>query len=769
MNFSLSLNGEWFLTGKRQTPEVSAGEFITEAELEMPAAVPGNIEDALCRQGIVQDPFFGTNSRQLRKYEFYEWCYTREFQYDGVPRELELQADGIDCLAVIYLNGKEIGRAENALIGHKFPLQLVKGKNRISIRLRSPNLEMEKFPMSANAIAGAVCYNAEHLWIRRPAHEWGWDIAPRMALGGIFRDIRIVEVPRYRFEEEYLQTAEIKDQQAFLIYQYKVAAPEIGEPELMLELHGQCGDSVFSAKRILWSLHGTLSFYVDDPKLWWPRNYGEANLYHVTAVLKKDGQILAESHFEFGIRTVRLHNTNLITEQPEPDFQFYVNEKPIRVVGVNHVPADALHSRDVQKLPVLLDEMKELGINMVRVWGGGIYEPDSFYSFCDRCGIMVWQDFMMACGQYPNDTIFCDRIKEEAEWVVKQLRKHPSVILYCGDNECDFMFCVTKRKPEPEKNLLTRQILPEVCRLHDPLNIYLASSPYLDPKLLPQVARCTGDPMLLTPEQHIWGDRSHLQSPYYYDSKASFISETGFFGMPPLHTLAQFLSEVRLPDETPEWCFHATNANYPYDMGNNYRIGILYAQIEAFFGKFDGSIEDFVLASQILQAEGEKFQIENFRSKPKCSGIILWNLADCWPQPSEALLDYYGNRKMAWYFVRRSMKPVLIMPAMGKFITAVNDSAEDVCGTWTLESLSAGEICSAPFELPAGTCKTLFTFPQPEKQDLFLIRWTLQNGEQGVNHHICGKPLFDLAVFREKYLPAIAGLDNSFDPETIWR
>ena len=769
MIFSLSLNGEWLLTGKRQTPNSMPGEYIKEPELEMSAAVPGNIEDALWQHGIVQDPYSGTNSRQLRKYEFYEWCYARSFEYDGKKRKLELQTDGIDCLAVIYLNGEEVGRSQNALIGNRFPIYPRKGENRISIHLRSSNLEMTRFPMSANAIAGAVCFNAEHLWIRRPAHEWGWDIAPRMAIGGIFRAIRIVEVPEHRIEEIFLQTAEITEQRAFLICQYKTVTPEIGDPDLILELRGNCGTSSFCARRILWSLHGTLSFYVDDPCLWWPQNYGKPALYHVVAVIKKKDEVLAENHFEFGIRTVALRNTNVITENKEPDFQFYVNGKPIRITGVNHVPADALHSHDARKLPVLLDEMKELGANMVRVWGGGIYEPENFYSFCDRHGIMVWQDFMMACGQYPNDTAFCEMIKEESEWVVKHLRQHPSVILYCGDNECDFMFCVTKRKPEPEKNLLTRQILPEVCRLHDPGNIYLASSPYLDPVLLPQVAKCTGDPMLLTPEQHIWGDRSHLRSPYYYDSKASFISETGFFGMPPLHTLDKFLSEVRLPDETPEWCFHATNANYPYDMGNNYRIGILYAQIEAFFGKFDGSIEDFVLASQILQAEGEKFQIENFRSKPKCSGIILWNLADCWPQPSEALLDYYGNRKMAWYFVRRSMKPVLFMPAMGKFITAVNDSSADVCGTWSLESISTGEILSAPFELPAGTVKNVFTIPEPDKEDLFLIRWTLQTGEKGVNHHISGKPLFDLTVFKEKYLPAIAGLDNSFDPEKIWR
>lgn len=124
---------------------------------------------------------------------------------------------------------------------------------------------------------------------------------------------------------------------------------------------------------------------------------------------------------------------------------------------------------------------------------------------------------------------------------------------------------------------------------------------------------------------------------------------------------------------------------------------------------------------------------------------------------------------MAWYFVRRSMKPVLFMPAMGKFITAVNDSSADVCGTWSLESISTGEILSAPFELPAGTVKNVFTIPEPDKEDLFLIRWTLQTGEKGVNHHISGKPLFDLTVFKEKYLPAIAGLDNSFDPGKIWR
>ena len=516
-NFVLDLSGSWQLSGRKECG-CPPGIF-TDAEFTIPATVPGNIELDLWKNGLINDPYIKLNAKELRKFEFYEWLYYLEFEYDGIERDLELVLDGVDCCAAIFCNAQKIGSAENALIPNRFRLPdniLHKGKNSLAVHIASANNVFRKYPMNANVFS-AYPFNYEISRIRKPAHCWGWDITPRMALGGIFRRVKLQEVPAFRIVEDALQLANLRENHARMLYSYKIETPEYDFEDLLLSVDGRCKDSHWHGEAAVWSAQGVISINIENPRLWWPRHYGEANLYEVKAALKRrsSGKVLAEKNFTTGIRKVELKTDSVWTDSPEPDFQFIVNNVPVRIFGCNHIPVDALHSKDIERTPKLLDMACELECNMLRIWGGGIYESDEFYERCDREGIMLWHDFMFGCAVYPNDEEFLRRIRSEAECVVKRLRHHPSIALWAGDNECDCAAFNWGIPQNPNYNLLTRNVLFEVCRQHDPCRAYLPSSPWFSPEAVERArGKVDPDPMQQAPEQHLWGPRNYFKSDF---------------------------------------------------------------------------------------------------------------------------------------------------------------------------------------------------------------------------------------------------------------
>ncbi|MDD3154177.1 MAG: hypothetical protein PHS41_04860 [Victivallaceae bacterium] len=754
--YRLPLDGQWQLAGRKQHGSADPAAAFPDPEFQFVAPVPGNIEDALCSAGIVPDPYFGGNSRELRKFEFYQWLYEFDFVYDGVERNLELVFEGVDLFGTVFLNGQVVGRAENAFLIHRFAVTPRKGRNHLAVHLASVPRELTKCPLNAGAFAGGVDFNAENLRFRRPGHESGWDIAPRMALGGLFRHVFLEEVPVHRFVETFLQTLSIAEDhgKASLRLMFHVDTPFLGDNEVILAVDGECSGARFHAERILWSAQGCLTFEVSHPKLWNPRHYGEAACYECSAKLLRGGEILAEKKFLFGIRTLALAMQDTVTDAPDPDFQLSVNGMPVRCIGMNHVPADALHSHDEARLGTILDSARALDCNILRVWGGGIYEPNSFYERCDREGILVWQDFMMACAQYPNDESFLRTIEAEAEEVVKRLRQHPSIALWCGDNECDMVPSWSGQFRDPNENLLTRKILPEVLHRHDPARPYVPSSPYFSPAAVAKGP----DPSIHAPEQHLWGDRGYFKNDFYANSTASFVSETGYYGSPDLASLLRFLPEESVHSLDDEACFmHGTNANYPYDLTNNYRVKGMKKQIGFYFSEVPDSPEDFVAASQIVQAEAMKFLTENYRTKRKCSGLILWNLADCWPQFSEALLDYYHRPKLAFFYLKNCFHSVFFAENEAGEIWGVNDSPAEMSGKLRITGESGTELFCKDFVLPANQPCLVGQLATPEaaKAKVHLLEWHLKNDVRGKNHYVNGTAVYNYGAYRREILSRI--------------
>ncbi len=767
----IDLNGAWRLIGRME--DGGAPRCFTDGEITLDARVPGNIEAELFAAGLVGDPYVGTNARQLRKYEFYEWLFTREFTCDApVGSRAELTFDGLDCCGTVWINGERAGEAANALIPHTFEVgRLLKpGRNTVAVHLASANNVFRKYPLEASTLS-AYPFNYEVTRIRKPAHVWGWDITPRMALGGIFRDVRLEFPSDWRILDDILQVEGLDGKAARVNYCCRIETPEYSFEDLGLVLEGRCGDSAWRRESAVWSAQTMLRFRIEDVRLWWPRHYGSPDLYEVSArlVRRSTGEVLAEHCFTAGIREIRLKANPVWTDGEEPDFQFIVNGVPVKVLGCNHVPLDALHSRDAERTGALLDMACDLECNMLRIWGGGIYESDAFYDRCDREGIMLWHDFMMGCAVYPQDADFQETVRKEAEAVLRRLRQHPCIALWAGDNECDC--CAEWGVPmDPERNLLTRRVLPEVCFRLDPSRAYLPSSPWYSPEAMKRAGDAPQRAMEFAAEQHLWGPRDYFKSDFYRLSRASFVSEIGYHGCPDVSSIRRFVPPEKVwPwQDNEQWDYHASNPYLPDDQYLNYRTSLMAEQIREMFGEIPDNLEDFAFASQICQAEAKKFFIELARSRKKISGMLWWNLCDCWPQFSDAVVDYYYGRKLAYYYIRRLQRPLLLMVSDAadweQRVLAGNIGRRDISGRYRVWDADTDEVfAEGEFLSPAGrTVELARRKVCTTARRMLLIEWETSDGIRGVNHALCGHPQFSLSEYRG-WLAKIAALDGSFD------
>jgi beta-mannosidase len=278
---------------------------------------------------------------------------------------------------------------------------------------------------------------------------------------------------------------------------------------------------------------------LESVDFWWPMGYGEAALYDaVVELLDEDGTILDGNRSRIGIRTAKLQRTEITSERAEGEFVFIINGERVFARGTNWVPLDALHSRDSGHLRKTFDMMIDLHCNMVRCWGGNVYEDREFFDLCDENGIMVWQDFALACIIYPQNSEFLEKISKEATSVVRKFRNHPSLLLWAGNNEIDETYKWAGFGIDPNTDIISREVLPSVIRREDPGRDYLPSSPYHSPEMIRR-----GNSDRLKPEDHLWGPRDDAKSSFYTHSPAHFVSEIGFHGCPCRETLEEMLDE----------------------------------------------------------------------------------------------------------------------------------------------------------------------------------------------------------------------------------
>lgn len=729
----ISLCGVWALKGKKQDR--------AEEPISLSAQVPGCVQLDLSAAGLLpSDLLMGENILEAEKYEHHEWWYERTFASPEEKENVYLVFEGVDCLAEYYLNGIKLGESDNMFISHEFRIDdyLEDGENTLTVHLRSATLaaDTEDYPIRL-----LRSLNIDGCYLRKAPHSFGWDIMPRAVTAGLWREVRIEVRDQFWFSQAFVGAHWNKN--AFF---YTIATDQTVMDGVEIELVGSCGNSTVRERHKCKNKFGVFPIYIKDPKLWYPYGYGEPNVYDCKARIYQNGALVHEEDLIFGIRDIKL-------DRRDPDgfdkgqFRLLINGVEIMCKGSNWVPLDAFHSRDAERYDEALALVKDIGCNILRCWGGNVYEDHKFFDFCDRNGIMVWQDFAMACAQYPETDQFKAQIQKEVTSVIRKLRNHPSIVLWAGDNEVDASFPMY----DPNKNQITRKWIPNCVRDNDYGRPYLPSSPYISPEMYAAGIGSQKHHSVL-PEEHTWGPRDYFKSDYYKQNGAHFISEAGYHGCPSLQSIQKFITPQNVwpYHNNAEWILHSSDQN-----GNDHRVMLMERQVRQLFGEVPTDPEDYILASQISQAEAKKYFIERMRvGRPEKTGIIWWNLLDGWPQMSDAVVDYYFTKKLAYGYIKRSQAPFAIVAdeisSWNLPIYACNDTLKKQRGHITVKDAENEEILySADFEAAENSSTLLTKLPIYYSEKRMLIFEWETDGSCGFNHYLCGYPAFSLDWYKK--------------------
>jgi beta-mannosidase len=758
---AVSLDGAWQLSYGAQRPDGprTPADLARAGWPNIAATVPGNVELDLMKAGKLPDLSVGNNVYRTREWENHQWWYQRKFPTPQRPDQarIELVFEGLDCLGTIFLNGRLLGETHNMFIAHRFDvtdvLRPAGAENELVVRLDSAVIAGRKH--QPTVVEGAFQANWESLAIRKAPHMFGWNIIPRIVSAGLWRSVRLEFLPATRWTDVYFATLRVDParHQARVMVDWNFMADQFDIDRWQVRVSlGRAGKTIHTSTHAVINPHDRRQFDLNAIDLWWPRGYGGQPLYDLTLeLLDGDGQVLDRWRQRVGIRTIKLVRSELTTPEKPGEFVFVVNGEKIFVKGSNWVPLDSLHSRDQQHLPAAFALLVDLNCNMVRCWGGNVYEDHDFFDLCDQHGVLVWQDFALACAIYPQTDAFASEIRREAEAVVRKLRNHPSLALWAGNNEIDQAYTGWfGTNLDPNTDRLSRQVLPEVVRQFDPFRDYLPSSPYHSPAMIQ-----AGGQRNLKPEDHLWGPCEDFKAPFHTQSLAHFASEIGFQDCcPDRRSLEQMLEPAFVwPWQNNEqWRTHAVRP-HPSMTDYDYRVPLMAKQIEIVFKTVPNNLDDFVLASQICQAEAYKFFIELFRlAKWRRTGLVWWNLRDGWPVISDAVVDYYGRKKLAYQYIKRVQADVCAMcgePQDGRHaVVIVNDTLNDANGHVVVRDADSQQVMfEADYRVGRNGREVVGSIPQSGQPALWLMEWTVA-GQKFHNHYLAGPRPFKLDDYK---------------------
>jgi beta-mannosidase len=625
----------------------------------LPATVPGDVHLDLLANQKIPDPFSRDNEAKLQWIEKVSWEYRLNF--DVTPSMLarsnvDLVFDGLDAAAEVYVNGAQVLTTDNMFRVWRVSLKgrLHVGKNLLRVAFPSPikaaTEAARRDPFRVNS------KTEEKTYVRKAAYEYGWDWGPRFVTSGIWRPARIESWDKVRIADFHVRQSDVSKDVAHLEAEVEVEAARSGEARINVQ-YSDAGKPVTLSRSV--SVHAgrnvvDLPVEIRQPKRWFPVGYGEQPLYEFTAQVSTGVGVNETRKTKIGLRSVELRRQ---LDKWGRSFEFVVNGIPVFAKGADVIPFDSFPNRvTTANYRRILESARDANMNMVRHWGGGYYETDEFYSICDELGIMVWQDFMFGNDWQPGTYAFKQNMEAEAEDQVRRLRNHPSIVLWCGNNETEIAYNWAPRPVLPAdvrfymwQDYLTEfsGILPRVVARLTPETPYWPSSPSADYEFLADHYQ-SGD-------QHDWSVW-HSRTPFteYEKHHWRFVSEFGFQSFPEMRSLESFtLPEDRTSITTPVMLAHQKN-----NEGNSI--------IRDYMAKDYPDPKDFaslLYVSQVLQAEGIKIGAEHFRrSRPETMGSLFWQLNDCWPVASWSSIDYYGRWKALQYYARRFYAPILVSP-----------------------------------------------------------------------------------------------------------
>lgn len=642
----------------------------------------------LLAAGRIPDPFYGQNENELQWIGEADWLYRCSFELASTPAKdevSELYFAGLDTYATIWLNGTQILLSDNMFVPYRVRVEhlLKAGKNELRILFASAMRTGKELEAKYGEL---VLWNgdASRLYVRKAQYHYGWDWGPTFMTAGLWRPAQL-ETFSARIDDLHCPSAVSDDlQTATLPVHVTLAGAQEKLPEgltLRVTVYSPEHQIVDSATLPVTAheLHHT--FTIKDPTLWWPLGYGEQPRYTVEASIERAGKTLDATEKRIGLRRLRLVQQPF-ADQEGTSFFFEINNTPVFCGGANWIPADSFLSRIKENYGKWVKLAAEGNIKMLRVWGGGIYEEDSFYDHCDEHGILVWQDFMFGCGMYPAHDWFQKSVRAEAEANVRRLRHHPSIVLWCGNNE-DYLVASSQRKYDPTyqgdlaqsafpARAIYEQVLPSVCKQLDPTRSYWPGSPYggSDANDLSQ-----GD-------QHVWSVWHGQMAPYqqYYTFSGRFVSEFGMQSYPDLKLIESFTPPVERYPQSRTIEFHNKAAGGPERLGH-YLIENVRYPID---------LADYVYKSQLIQSEALVAAISRWRrrwagpGREYTAGALVWQINDCWPVVSWAFVDYELHPKAAYYTIKRALAPFALGMAKGE-----QGNAEIWAANETLQTLTA--------------------------------------------------------------------------------
>lgn len=630
----------------------------------MSARVPGTVHQDLLDHGRLPDPFYGMNEQKVQWVEKEDWLYRTVFTVTADQLKSDaawLTFEGLDTYADVYLNGSLLLKADNMFVGHKLAVKdvLREGENRLMIRFRSP---VEETAPQWDTDGFNYPADNDHsekrmsVYTRKAPYSYGWDWGIRLATSGIWRPVKLTFCNGVAIDDFFVRQQEVTEQVAKVDNLLEINNVTSTSKEAQVKVVYAYGEQADTLTRtvVLQPGKNSLSMpaWIEKPHLWMPNGWGDPALYTFTATVSVGGKEVASREEAIGLRSIRVVMED---DKDGKSFYFEVNGKPMFAKGSNYIPGDALlPNMTGERYARLFEDIRAANMNMVRVWGGGIYEDDRFYEEADRNGILVWQDFIFACTTYPHDPTFLKRVSEEAVYNMRRLRNHASLAMWCGNNEIyegmrywgwkDKYSPVVWKEMTEGYDVLFRQLLPELVAANDPGRFYMHGSPYEANWGRPESWKIA--------DSHNWGTW-YGQKPFEsLDTEIPrFMSEYGFQAFPEMKTIRMFASPEDYELESP-----VMNAHQKASIGN-----FLIKKTMALYYKVPEKFEDLIYAGLILQGQGMRHGIEaHRRHRPYCMGSLPWQLNDSWPVVSWSSIDYYGNWKAMHYQIRRAFAPVLV-------------------------------------------------------------------------------------------------------------
>lgn len=636
-----TLNGTW---------QLSAGHRSLES---VDMQIPGTVLSGLLAAGKIKDPFYRTNEDATRALFWKDYVFTRTFDVDEellAQQHIVLVCEGLDTLAEISINGTFLAKTDNMHRTWKFQAKklLHPGKNEIQIVFRSVLRFIEDYPYEAHKKINYIpCGSMKGNHLLRKAHSmFGWDWGPQTIDAGIFRDIYLQGYSHARIEDIRIHQQHAKN----VSVQTSITLSEsVPGQKLCVELSEDGADKPLQTKLCKTNADGVaaVDFVIENPKLWWPNDYGDQPLYIVrTTLLDEDGTSLESITRRIGLRTLTISQEK---DEWGNEFAFCVNGVKIFTRGGNYIPDDCLYTRITEKkLDYILESCRRAHFNCVRVWGGGYYPSDAFYDLCDEKGLIVWQDLMYACNVYDVTDAFAENCRQETYDNVRRLRHHASLGLWCGNNEIesawDHWGDFQKETPYLRADYirLFEEVLPKAVQEADGETFYWHSSP--------SSGGCFDNPDDANRgDTHYW-DVWHGQKPFtdYRKYFFRFCSEFGFQSFPCAKTVNSFTLE-----DDRNIFSRVMESHQKNDAANGKMLYYLSENL-----RYPKDLTHLLYASQVLQGMAIKYGVDHWRrNRGRCMGTLYWQINDDWPAPSWSSIDYFGRWKALHYMAQKFYAP----------------------------------------------------------------------------------------------------------------